>query len=223
MSRRFFLYDKNIFFSEGVRSLVDDLAAHDGDCAFSRLDQVSQLINTLRLPKQKEELRWVLCDVDSLPDERFNALYTIKEYYCRENQQLVILLGENNISLFFALHSLLPEASWLLKNESLENFFKFIEGADSMVAKKIFYSRSLINYTRQKWLARDFNNSISSDDWWLMEEIFKGKSLSQISSEQKIDVRRLSRCKRGLMKKLNAKNNVELFNIFKCIVATPCV
>jgi DNA-binding CsgD family transcriptional regulator len=54
-----------------------------------------------------------------------------------------------------------------------------------------------------------------------MEEIFKGKSLSQISSEQKIDVRRLSRCKRGLMKKLNAKNNVELFNIFKCIVATP--
>lgn len=92
-----------------------------------------------------------------------------------------------------------------------------------MVAKKIFYSHSLINYTRQKWLARDFNNSISSDDWWLMEEIFKGKSLSQISSEQKIDVRRLSRCKRGLMKKLNAKNNVELFNIFKCIVATPCV
>ena len=89
--------------------------------------------------------------------------------------------------------------------------------------KKIFFSRSLINYTRQKWLARDFNNSISSDDWWLMEEIFKGKSLSQISSEQKIDVRRLSRCKRGLMKKLNVKNNVELFNIFKCIVATPCV
>ena len=132
-------------------------------------------------------------------------------------------MGENNISLFFALHSLLPEASWLLKNESLDNFFKFIESADAMVAKKIFFSRSLINYTRQKWLARDFNNSISSDDWWLMEEIFKGKTLSQISSEQKIDVRRLSRCKRGLMKKLNVKNNVELFNIFKCIVATPCV
>ena len=86
-----------------------------------------------------------------MPDERFNALYTIKEYYCRENQQLVILLGENNISLFFALHSLLPEASWLLKNESLDNFFKFIEGADSMPAEKIFFSRSLINYTRQKW------------------------------------------------------------------------
>ena len=223
MSRRFFLYDKNIFFAEGVRSVVDDLAMHEGDCAFTRLDHFSELINTLRLPKQKDELRWILCDVDSLPDERFNALYTIKEHYCRENQQLVILLSENNISLFFALHSLLPEASWLLKNESLDNFFKFIEGADSMPAKKIFFSRSLINYTRQKWLARDFNNSISSDDWWLMEEIFKGKSLSQISSEQKIDVRRLSRCKRGLMKKLNAKNNVELFNIFKCIVATPCV
>lgn len=43
-----FSTNKNIFFSEGVRSLVDDLAAHDGDCAFSRLDQFSQLINTLR-------------------------------------------------------------------------------------------------------------------------------------------------------------------------------
>lgn len=48
MSRRFFLYDKNIFFSEGVRSLVDDLAAHDGDCAFSRLDQFSQLVYCTR-------------------------------------------------------------------------------------------------------------------------------------------------------------------------------
>lgn len=71
MSRHFFLYDKNIFFAEGVRSVVADLAAHEDDCAFSRLDQFSQLINTLRQPKQKDELRWILCDVDSLPDERF--------------------------------------------------------------------------------------------------------------------------------------------------------
>lgn len=223
MSRHFFLYDKNIFFSEGVRSVVADHVTDEDDCTFSRLEHFSQLISTLRLPKQKDERHWILCDIDSLPNERFNALYAIKEYYRRENQQLVILLGENNISLFFALHSILPEASWILKNESLENFFKFIGSADSLAEKKIFFSRSLINYTRQKWLARDFSNSISSDDWWLMEEIFKGKSLSQISSEQKIDVRRLSRCKRGLMKKLNVKNNVELFNIFKCIVATPCV
>ncbi|MEN0615601.1 DNA-binding response regulator [Klebsiella indica] len=222
MSRHFFLYDKNIFFSEGVRNVVSALATRENDCTFSRLNSFSQLRDTLQLPGKKNELRWILCDVDSLPEERFHALYTIKEYYCRENQQLVILLSENNISLFFALHSLLPEASWLLKNESLENFFKFVESANLMVAKKIFFSRSLIHYTRQKWLARDFNRSISSDDWWLMEEIFKGKSLSQISAEQQIDVRRLSRCKRGLMKKLNAKNNVELFNIFKCIVATPC-
>lgn len=57
MSRRFFLYDKNIFFAEGVRSVVDDLAMHEGDCAFTRLDHFSELINTLRLPKQKDELR----------------------------------------------------------------------------------------------------------------------------------------------------------------------
>ncbi|MDG1645022.1 DNA-binding response regulator [Klebsiella huaxiensis] len=223
MSRHFFLYDKNIFFSEGVRSAVADLTAREPDCSFSKIEHFSQLVSTLRSPKKRDELHWILCDVDSLPDERFNALYTIKEHYCRENQQLVILLDSNNLALFFALHSLLPEASWLLKNESLSNFSSFIEDSQALVAKKIFFSRSLINYTRQKWLARDFNNSISSDDWWLMEEIFKGKSLSQISSEQQIDVRRLSRSKRGLMKKLNAKNNVELFNIFKCIVATPCI
>lgn len=223
MSCNFFLYDKNIFFSEGIRSAVTHLTACDSDCSFSRLESFSQLVGTLQLPKKKDELNWILCDVDSLPDERFDALHTIKEYYCRENQNLVILLSESNVALFFALHSILPSASWLLKKESLDDFSRFIRDSQFSATKKIFFSRSLINYTRQQWLTRDFNNSISSDDWWLMEEIFKGKSLSQISSEQRIDVRRLSRCKRGLMKKLNAKNNVELFHIFRCIVATPCV
>lgn len=222
MSSHFFLYAKNIFFSEGVRSAVADLLASEEDVTFSKFEHFSQLVDILRLPLQKDERHWILCDIDSLPDDRINALHTIKEYYDKKNLQLVILLGENNISLFFALHSIFPQASWLLKNESLDNFLRFIQDVDSVVGEKIFFSRSLINYTQQKWLKRDFKNSISGDEWWLMEEIFKGKSLSKISSEQQIDVRRLSRCKRELMKKLNAKNNVELFNAFKHIVATPC-
>jgi len=221
MNNHFFLYAKNIFFSEGVRSVVAGLLTSEEDVTFSKIDRFSQLVDILRLPTQKDERHWIFCDIDSLPDERTNALYTIKEHYCNKNQQLVILLGENNISLFFALHSIFPQASWLLKNESLENFLKFIQDTDSRVDENVFFSRSLINYTQQKWLARDFKSNISGDDLWLMEEIFKGKSLSQISSEQKVDVRRLSRCKRELMKKLNAKNNVELFNTFKHIVAAP--
>ncbi|WP_300005205.1 DNA-binding response regulator [uncultured Cedecea sp.] len=221
MSSHFFLYAKNIFFSEGIRSAVTDLLTSEGDVIFSKFDHFSQLIEILRLPAQQDERRWILCDIASLPDDRINALHEMKEYYCDGNQQLVILLDENNISLFFALHSIFPEASWLLKNESLSNFLEFIKSADNISAEKIFFSRTLINYTQQKWLERDFKNSISGDDWWLMEEIFKGKSLSQISAEQQIDVRRLSRCKRELMKKLNVKNNVELFNAFKSIVAMP--
>ena len=95
MSRRFFLYDKNIFFSEGVRSVVADHATDEDDCTFSRLEHFSQLINTLRLPKQKDERHWILCDVDSLPDERFNALYTIKEY---SSAKRIKLTGGNAVS-----------------------------------------------------------------------------------------------------------------------------
>jgi len=222
MSRHFFIYAKNIFFSEGVRSMVADFAPCKEKFSFSRFEAFSQLIDTLHQPVQEDDRRCIFCDIDSLPDERINALHTIKECYCERNQQLVILLGKNNISLFFALHAFFPEASWLLKNESLDDLFRFIQNIDSRTEGKIFFSHSLIHYTRQAWLKRDFNNSISGDDWWLMEEILKGKSLSQISAEQEIDVRRLSRCKRELMKKLNAKNNVELFSIFKRIIATPC-
>ncbi|MCS3430276.1 DNA-binding response regulator [Klebsiella sp. BIGb0407] len=201
--------------------MVADFSPCEEKFAFSKFEAFSQLIDTLRLPAQEDEQRCILCDIDSLPDERINALHTIKECYCEKNQQLVLLLGKNNISLFFALHTIFPEASWLLKHESLDDLLRFIQNTDSSAEEKVFFSHSLINYTRQAWLKRDFNNSISGDDWWLMEEILKGKSLSQISAEQEIDVRRLSRCKRELMKKLNAKNNVELFSIFKQIIETP--
>ncbi|WP_058910655.1 LuxR C-terminal-related transcriptional regulator [Entomohabitans teleogrylli] len=221
MNCQFFLYDKNVFFSEGVKSVIFDLFTEEADVSFSSSDSFSQLVNTLRLPEKINDPRWVLCDIESLPDERFNALNIIKELYSKRNQKLIVLLGENNVSLFFALHSLLPGASWLLKSETLENVFSFFQEAMVLENNRSCFSYSLVNYTRMKWLSRDLERSISSDDWWLMEEIFKGKTLSQISLELNVDVRRLSYHKRRLMKKLNAKNNVELFNVFKCIVATP--
>lgn len=223
MSHHFFLYDKNIFCGEGLRTVISALFPHETDYAFSHLDNFPQLVDTLSLPEKKDGPRYVLCDVGSLPGERFNALFTIKELHCKQNQQLVMMLDENNISLFFALHSLLPQASWLLKSESVNNVFDFFMHAKGADPRKICFSQSLINYASMKWLSRDIKKSISSDDWWLMEEIFTGKSLSQISVEQQVDIRRLSRHKRDLMKKLNARNNVELFNIFRCMIATPCI
>jgi len=223
MSHHFFLYDKNVFCSEGLRTVISALFSRETDYAFSYLDNFPQLVDTLSLPEKKDGPRYVLCDVGSLPGERFNALFTIKELHSNKNQKLVMMLDENNISLFFALHSFLPQASWLLKSETVNNVFDFFMHAKDIDPRKICFSQSLINYANMKWLSRDIKKSISSDDWWLMEEIFTGKSLSKISVEQQVDIRRLSRHKRDLMKKLNARNNVELFNIFRCIIATPCI
>lgn len=220
MSRHFFLYTKDTFFSEGVRAAITEFTVDGEHFKFSTLDSFSKLIHILRAPMKEDEQSWILCDIDSLPDERLKALHTIKELCFDKNRQLVILLGKHNISLFFALYSLFPMASWLLKDGSLDDFTKFIGNIYSREEDDVFFSHDLISYTRQKWLSKDFNNSISSDDWWLMEEIFKGKSLSQISSEQGVGIRRLSRIKRDLMKKLNIKNNVDLFNTFKCILMT---
>ena len=220
MSRHFFLYTKDTFFSEGIHAVVTEFTVGGEGFEFSALDSFSKLLNILPAPMKKGEQWWILCDIDSLPDERFKALQTIKELYSDKNKEFVILLARHNIPLFFALYSLFPEASWLLKNTSLDDFIKFIQNTYSPEGDGVFFSHDLVSYTQQKWLAKDFNNSISSDDWWLMEEMFKGKSLSQISSEQGIDIRRLSRIKRDLMKKLDIKNNVDLFNTFKCILAT---
>lgn len=75
-----------------------------------------------------------------------------------------------------------------------------------------------MNYTRRKLHRREVNYTISGNEWWLMEEIFKGKSLSQISCEVNIDIRRLSYIKRHLMKRLNIRNNIALFTVFKGIM-----
>lgn len=105
MSRHFFIYAKNIFFTEGVRSMVADFSPCEEKFAFSKFEAFSQLIDTLRLPAQEDEQRCILCDIDSLPDERINALHTIKECYCEKNQQLVLLLGK--IIFRYFLHCIL--------------------------------------------------------------------------------------------------------------------
>jgi len=124
-------------------------------------------------------------------------------------------MSNHNMPFFFTLYNLLPHAHWLLKSEKIEHIDIFCNGLLEKRGSECRFSHSLINYTRNKLRNRDVHHTISGNEWWLMEEIFKGKSLSQISYEMDVDVRRLSHIKRHLMKRLNIKNNIALFETYK--------
>ncbi|MBK4715094.1 MULTISPECIES: LuxR C-terminal-related transcriptional regulator [Tenebrionibacter/Tenebrionicola group] len=221
MKYQCFLYDQNNFFSEGVKAVILEQFGKSADISYISSGNFTELIDGLNQKKTKNNERWILCDLESFPYDRFSALSIVKECYQKHDQKLVMLLSENNIPLFFALYSLLPEANWLLKNESLYHFVSFFRDLREVASGTRCFSHSLVNYTRMKWLSDNAEYSISSNEWWLMEEIFKGKSLSQISVEVDIDIRKLSYHKRRLMRKLNVRNNIDLFNAFRCIVARP--
>lgn len=213
-----FLYDKNFFYSQGIKTVITGLLADRTEINYSSTDDYFQLIEKLQARVNEDSSLWILCDLDSLPRERFRALQLMNDFYQHENKHLVILLSEHNMPLFFALYALLPTAHWLLKSEELEHITPFFHDLFHKQHKGSQFSYSLVNYTRRTLHNGESSHTISGNEWWLMEEIFKGKSLSQISGETNIDVRRLSYIKRHLMKKLNIRNNIALFAAFKGIM-----
>ncbi|QMI06731.1 LuxR C-terminal-related transcriptional regulator [Citrobacter sp. RHB25-C09] len=213
-----FLYDKNFFYSQGIKTVITGVLADRSEIFYSSTDDYFQLIEQLQVKVSDDCCQWILCDLDSLPRERFRALQLMNDFYEHKNKNLVILLSEHNMPLFFALYALLPMAHWLLKSEELEHITPFFHDLFAKRQQKSCFSYSLVNYTRRTLHNGESSHSISGNEWWLMEEIFKGKSLSQISGETNIDVRRLSYIKRHLMKKLNIRNNIALFSAFKGIM-----
>lgn len=212
------LYDKNFFYSQGIKTVINRLFSRQTEVVFSLTSDYAQLISALQSTVTDDTQNLILCDLDSLPDERFRSLQFMTASYQQKNKHLVILLSEHNLPLFFTLYSLLPDAHWLLKNEDIDNIAPFFQELVENGHRKRCFSDSLVNYTRQKLRNREEDYTISGNEWWLMEEIFKGKSLSQISSEVNMDVRRLSYIKRHLMKRLNIRNNIALFAAFKGIM-----
>ncbi|WP_336221751.1 DNA-binding response regulator [Citrobacter amalonaticus] len=213
-----FLYGKDYFFSQGIKTVISGLLAEKTEFLYSLTDDYAQLITQLQTRVNDGCCRWILCDLDSLPQERFHAMQLMKDFYEHENKNLVILLNEHNMPLFFAFYSLLPTAHWLLKKENIEDITFFFQDLLAQRRKGGRFSTSLVNYTRRKLCNRESDYTISGHEWWLMEEIFKGKSLSQISGEVNVDIRRLSYIKRNLMKRLNIKNNIALFAVFRRIM-----
>ncbi|CBG90216.1 transcriptional regulator [Citrobacter rodentium] len=219
MDYQCFLYDKNFFYSQGIKTVISRVLAGQAELLFSLTDDYARLITALQMTGGEESRQLILCDLDSLPRERFSALQLMKSFYRQQNKHLVVLVNEHNLPLFFTLYSLLPEAHWLLKNEHIDCIAAFFQNLVSKGGdKRRCFSDSLVNYTRERLHSREGHYAISGNEWWLMEEIFKGKSLSQISSEVNMDVRRLSYIKRHLMKRLNIRNNIALFAAFKGIM-----
>ncbi|CAM6367467.1 Transcriptional regulator [Citrobacter sedlakii] len=213
-----FLYDKNFFYSQGLKTVIARLVGEQAETQYSLTDDYAQLISVLQTKVDDNHRLLILCDLDSLPQERFRALQLMKDFYQQEDKSLVILLSEHNLPLFFALYTILPSAHWLLKSENIDNIGPFFQDLFDKGHRGCCFSHSLVNYTRQKLHNREEDYTISGNEWWLMEEIFKGKSLSQISDEVNVDVRRLSYIKRHLMKRLNIRNNIALFAAFKGIM-----
>lgn len=218
MMHHYFLYDKNVYFKRGIKSVINDLLAgeHDIECASS--DNFTQLMDVLETNNQCAKKSWVLCDLDSLPADHFTVMNTLKAHYRQGQKTLVILLNKHSMPFFFALHSLLPKANWLLKSESIKCIKDFFINLLNDEHSGSCFSETLAGYIREELHNGNTDNIISSHELWLIEEIFKGKSLSQISHEVSIDVRRLSYTKRNLMKKLKIENNIALFNAFKVVM-----
>lgn len=218
MIQQCFLFDKNLFFSQGIKTVINNAFAGNAEVQYSLTDNYDQLIDRLQTPLDDNCCLWMFCDLDSLPQERIRTLQLMKNFVLHEKKNLVILLSEHNLPLFFTLYSLLPTAHWLLKNEDMAHITLFLQDLFYRTRRGNSFSYSLVDYTRKKLHTREKAWTISGYEWWLMEEIFKGKSLSQISGEVNVDVRRLSYIKRHLMKRLNIRNNIALFAAFKGIM-----
>jgi DNA-binding NarL/FixJ family response regulator len=217
MMHQYFLYDKNVFFTEGMKTVLCDFI--DQQSAISCSDSFSQLVNVLEDVNNDKHINWILCDLDSLPSDRFTVLSTLKKHYQERHKKLVILLNKSSLPFFFALYSLLPNANWLLKSESIKSITTFFKELLNSKQENNCFSDTLTRYIRKELRNNNADRIISSDELWLIEEIFKGKSLSQIAHEVSVDVRRLSLIKRHLMRKLKIENNIALFNAFKVLIA----
>jgi DNA-binding NarL/FixJ family response regulator len=217
MTYQCFIYDKDRFFSQGIITLTLPLSTRENRFGCAATTDYAQMMALMRETSGNERHLWLFCDLDSLPRERFHALRFMQGFCQHKNKKLIVLLSEHNMPLFITLYSLLPNAHWLHKNESLEYARRFFQDLLHKRHNGNCFSDSLTQYTHRR-LRNKTDDAISGNEWWLMEEIIKGKSLSQISGEVNVDVRRLSYIKRHLMKRLNIRNNIDLFAAIKGII-----
>ncbi|MCL7671476.1 DNA-binding response regulator [Enterobacter cloacae complex sp. OE43NF] len=152
MRYQFFLYDKNIFYSQGIKMVITSLLAEQADVLYSLTDDYDQLLVQLQRQVNDEGCMWILCDLDSLPRERLHTLQLMKEFYQQENKNLIILLSKHNMPLFFALYSLLPTAHWLLKTENMESITPFFQRLLDKTRQGCCFSASLVNYTKKNFM-----------------------------------------------------------------------
>lgn len=215
MTYRCFFYDENAYFFEGMKASISSLFRETRNVSFSLTDDYEQLIDRTKSKIEGNHHLWFFCDLDMLPMERFVMLNRMQGCYKHQNKKLVIMLSNHHMPFFLTIYNLFPQAHWLMKNEKMEHIPAFLNGLNQKKANENRFSYSLIDYTRNTIRSGDVHHLISCNEWWLIEEILRGKSLSNIAHQADTDIRKISYVKRKLMKRLNIKNNIALFEKFK--------
>lgn len=197
--------------------VITSLLAEQTDVLYSLTDDYDQLLAQLQRQVNDEGCMWILCDLDSLPQERLHTLQLMKEFYQHENKSLIMLLSKHNMPLFLHCIRFCPPRIGCLKMKILRALCRFFSVCWIKSVRDVALAHRW-SAIRKKIYDRSRDPTISGSEWWLMEELFKGKSLSQISDEVNVDIRRLSYIKRHLMKRLNIRSNIALFSAFRGIM-----
>ncbi|WP_075181471.1 hypothetical protein [Pantoea sp. 1.19] len=211
------LFDSDPCFSLGLETLIRAQFPDQSDLRFYLPARAPQLLARLGKSGGRSQRLWVFCDLDALPPPRFQALSQLKNLLRERNKKLVMVLSQHHLPFFFTLFTFLPEAHWLLKHEGMANVRPFLNGLLEERAGERRFCPSLVDYTRTRLRSGQPYHVLSKEEWWLVEKLLTGTTLSQLARETGIDVRRLSYIKRRLMLKMKLKNNVEFFSEFKWI------
>lgn len=63
MNYQCFFFDKNIFFSQGLKSVIQDACDDSMRVQFTSSNNIHQLVEVLKQQRNEREQRWVICDL----------------------------------------------------------------------------------------------------------------------------------------------------------------
>ena len=212
------IFDSDVSFVQGIKAIIDtkNISTQSTLEYFDR--DFQKLVDHLATPIWGNKQQIILCDIASLPEARFKALSLLRNQYLKgEQRQLIMLVEEGQVPLLSALFTELPLASWFCKKEPPQELVNMLEHLRLTSFSAPYYSsmirKSIEHYRNQAFSVPRYG--ITHTEWWLMEEILKGQSLTQIALNSGISVKSVSYRKRRLMKKLNVTSTVSLAQTFR--------
>lgn len=212
------LFDSDVSFAQGIKAIIDtkNIPTKSTLEYFDR--DFQKLADYLATPICGNKQQIMLCDIASLPEARFKALSLLRhQYFKGEQRQLIMLVEEQQVPMLSAFFTELPLVSWFCKKEHPQELVNMLEHMRLSSYSSPYYSsmirKNIEHYRNQAFSVPRYG--ITHTEWWLMEEILKGQSLTQIALNSGISVKSVSYRKRRLMKKLNVTSTVSLALTFR--------